>query len=115
MADVHEEEAVDYEGSTREELTMLYDGLWGSATDTPPKCDTSKSSYLSAEDLKAINPLDSSTPSREVEGNSIFSSPKCKSFPAQHFLFFCGNKFCVCLFSGDYDRVFFSYFSHSHQ
>lgn len=49
------------------------DGVWDSTADTPLKRDTSKFSCLSVEDLKAINPLDSDTPSPEVEGNTTLS------------------------------------------
>lgn len=67
-ANVHEKEALDYEGSVGEGPAMVSsgdDGLWNSATDTPPKGDMSKFSYLSAEDLKAINFLDGNTHSRK--------------------------------------------------
>lgn len=69
VADVHEEKAVDYEGSTGEEPTVLsfrYNGLWDHATDTPSKRDMRKFSYLLTKDLKAINSLDCDIPSRKV-------------------------------------------------
>lgn len=73
MADVPEEETIDYEGSVGKEPAKLSsddDDAWDSTAYTPSKHDTGKFSRLSAEDLKAINALDVHTPSREVKGNT---------------------------------------------
>lgn len=64
IVDIHEEEVIDYEGSGREELAKLSsedDDAWDSAVDTSLKHDTSKFSYLSAEDLKVINVQETDT------------------------------------------------------
>lgn len=75
MADVHEEEAMDYKGSTGEEPTVLsFDDeyAWDLTANTPAKHDTSKFTRLSVEDLKTINALDADNPSREIEGNATW-------------------------------------------
>lgn len=73
MVDISEEEVVDYEGSSGEELAKLSfedDDAWDSVADAPPEHDMSKFSYLSTEDLKVINALEVDTPSRGVDDNT---------------------------------------------
>lgn len=74
IPDIFEKEAFSYDGSTGEEQAVLSydeDDWWGSIVETHLKPDKSKFSQLSIEDLKAIDNLQSETPSREVQGSTV--------------------------------------------